>query len=42
VVVVINASRRCRACGWRIPARYWFVELACALLFAVVALLLVT
>jgi leader peptidase (prepilin peptidase)/N-methyltransferase len=33
---------RCRTCGWRIPVRYWLVEVACGLLFAVVALVLVT
>jgi leader peptidase (prepilin peptidase)/N-methyltransferase len=32
---------RCRACGWRIPARYWFVEVACALIAAAIALVLV-
>ena len=33
---------RCRACGWPIPARYWFVELACGLIFAAIAFVLVT
>ena len=33
---------RCRACGWRIPIRYWLVEVACAVAFAAVALVLVT
>ena len=32
---------RCRACGWRIPARYWLVEVACALIAAAIALVLV-
>jgi len=32
---------RCRACGWRIPARYPLVELGTGLLFALVALLIV-
>ena len=32
---------RCRNCGWRIPMRYWLVELAGGLLFAAVALVLV-
>jgi leader peptidase (prepilin peptidase)/N-methyltransferase len=32
---------RCRACGWRIPVRYFVVELATGLLFALVAFLLV-
>jgi leader peptidase (prepilin peptidase) / N-methyltransferase len=33
---------RCRTCGWKIPIRYWLVELAGGLLFAAVALVLVT
>ena len=32
---------RCRNCGWRIPMRYWLVEIAGGLLFAAVALVLV-
>jgi leader peptidase (prepilin peptidase)/N-methyltransferase len=32
---------RCRSCGWHIPVRYWLVEVACGLLFAVVAYVLV-
>lgn len=33
---------RCRACGWHIPIRYWLVEVGVAVVFAVVALVLVT
>jgi leader peptidase (prepilin peptidase)/N-methyltransferase len=31
---------RCRACGWRIPVRYWLVEVGCGVLAAAIALAL--
>ena len=32
---------RCRTCGWRIPIRYWLVEVVCGLLAAAIAVALV-
>jgi leader peptidase (prepilin peptidase)/N-methyltransferase len=32
----------CRNCGWRIPIRYWLMEVGVGLLFAVIALVLVS